>query len=159
MSEPQQNKGNERTENNHDQTTRKEKIEQKGPYKRIVIVGIPDYDDINRGTIEEMCTKYGRVNTVELRRGFKSGALKAFVTFYNELDAEFAVYRLYGYEYRGRLLKSFPAPLTEEEKRKRKEEQLERERSRLAGPEKKKKMLISRNVLFAFLHLLIPLLI
>jgi RNA recognition motif-containing protein len=106
-----------------------------GTYKRIKIENLPM--DITRDHIEELCSKYGRVNEIEMRR-FGNG-MRSYVTFFNVVDAEYALYRIFDMNYMGEKLKVYPAELTEKEISKRQEDAKERDRKRMEGRDKKKK--------------------
>jgi hypothetical protein len=76
-----------------------------GTYKRIKIENLPR--DITREHIEELCSKFGRVNEIEMRRLGQS--MRSFVSFFNVVDAEYALYRIFDMTYMGEKLKVYPA--------------------------------------------------
>jgi len=107
-------------------------------YKRIEIDLTGVNRDVTRAHVEELCSKYGRVNDIEMTRGREG--FSCFVTFGSTVDAEFALYRLYDHVFMGTKIKAYPAPLTNEEIKKRKDEASEREKKRMEGREKRKKV-------------------
>jgi len=107
------------------------------------VVDIP-IRDVNRDAIEELCSKFGKVNSVELKRVGRDekARFKAYVTYLQSGDADYAVYSLTGYSFKDAILRSFPAPLSEDDIQKRKGDKVRRDRDRISGgdmSEKKKR--------------------
>jgi len=109
-------------------------------YKRIEIDLTDVNRDVTRAHVEELCSKYGRVNDIEMRRD--RDRFSYFVTFGSTVDAEFALYRLYDHVFMGGQIKAYPAPLTNDELKKRREEAQERERKRMEGRDNRKKKVV-----------------
>jgi len=135
-------------DNKQETKTTKEKEEtnpklegEKGPsFRRIKIQDLPY--NVTRSHIEELCSKFGRIVEIEMKRGY-GGTMMSFVTFYREVDAEFALYRLLDMTYMQTKIKAYPAELSREEIEQRKEDSKERERKRMEGRDKKKRRLLS----------------
>jgi len=128
------------TKNNNTQRDNKKEQEQskdvkQETFRRIKIIDLPR--EVTRAHIDELCSKFGRITDIELRR--VGNLMNSFVTFSRFVDAEFALYRLTDTIYLGSKIKAFSAELTQEDMEAREKEQKERERKKLEGREKKKK--------------------
>lgn len=125
-----QNQQQVRNDNNN-----QKQYDEDEPFNRIRIMDLPF--EATREHLDELCTKFGRIKQIEMRKG--AYGMIGFVTFTKEVDAEFALYRLVDYVYMGRKIKVYPAPVTQQEIERKRREQNERER-RSDETDKKKKV-------------------
>jgi len=91
---------------------------------RIKVMDLPW--KINRAYVEDLCSKFGNIKKIEMRRG--DYGMIALVTFTQQVDAEYAMYRLDGYIFMGYEIYALPAPLTDEEIENTKKEREERQK-------------------------------
>jgi RNA recognition motif-containing protein len=108
--------------------------------KRIFIANIPL--EATREEIEDLCNRFGRVLTIQLRRGKKSNNCN--VTFMTHEDAEFVIYRLHRKLFKGQELRAnWAEPIDKEAEAKRKEQENARRAQKDSQVKKKKKKTVT----------------
>lgn len=104
--------------------------------KRIFIGNIPL--EASREEIEDLCNRFGRVLTIQLRRGKKANTCN--VSFMTHEDAEFVIYRLHRKVFKNQELRAnWAEPLDKEAEAKRKEQEASRRAAKDNQVKKKKK--------------------